>query len=273
VLCSRSPKLAALAAAITTLAVAAPASAMAPPPTLRTFDDVAVGTNVNQVYLGKNIVFRDGNACGRIVAAGGRTGMGARMLGGACPPVQVIFGAAQSTVSVFAQAGPGSGPTTTTVTAFDANNVRLDQRTLTPAEGAWAAYTVNARAGGFAIRRLQVATSRPTVLVDGLSYSPSPQPDTEITDGPSGTVATGDGSFTFAGNQSASGIRCTLDGRVSNCKSPFAFTGLSAGQHTFTVGITDRWGTRDATPASRTWTVASPTLAAPSVWAQPFATG
>jgi hypothetical protein len=273
---SRSTKLAALAAAITTLAAAAPASAMVAPPTLRTFDDVAVGTNVNQVYLGKNIVFRDGNACGRIVATGGRSGMGAQMLGGACPPVQIIFGAAQATVAVFAKAGPGTGPTTTTVTAFDANNHKIAEKAITAGEGVWSAFRTSAKPGGFAIRRLQIASARPTVLVDGLSYAPTEQPDTEITDGPSGTVATGDGTFTFVGNQStASNSRCILDGVVSACRDSFAFTGLAPGDHTFSVGMTDRWGTRDASPATRTWTVAAPaaTLGAPAKLAQPFVTG
>ena len=52
---------------------------------------------------------------------------------------------------------------------------------------------------------------------------------------------------------------CTLDGGAAEpCSSPKSYSGLADGQHTFTVTGTDRWGSADASPAGRTWTVQPP---------------
>ena len=78
----------------------------------------------------------------------------------------------------------------------------------------------------------------------------------DITGGPSGTVGSGDASFSFAGNQGRMTFTCRLDGGAGEpCTSPKSYTGLPDGQHTFTVTGTDRWGSADASPAARTWTV------------------
>ncbi len=95
--------------------------------------------------------------------------------------------------------------------------------------------------------------------VDDVGFSPEAQPDADITSGPSGTVPTGEATFTFAANQPGASVFCKLDGAASApCTSPVSYTGLADGAHTFSVITVDRWGTTDATPATRAWTVARP---------------
>ncbi len=92
--------------------------------------------------------------------------------------------------------------------------------------------------------------------LDDMGFSPSPQPDADITDGQSGTVPTGDATFSFAANQDRVSYFCKLDDQPSEaCDSPKSYTGLPDGDHTFQVFTRDRWGTTDSTPVARTWTV------------------
>ena len=80
-------------------------------------------------------------------------------------------------------------------------------------------------------------------------------PDTSIVSGPSGTVATSAASFGLAATEAGS-FECKLDtGDWGTCDSPKAFTGLSDGDHTFSVRARDAVGNADTTPATRTWTV------------------
>ncbi len=92
--------------------------------------------------------------------------------------------------------------------------------------------------------------------VDDITFSPVAQPDTEIIAGPAPVTRSGDASFIFLGNQPDSRFDCSLDGATSvPCRPPFAYSGLAAGAHTFTVGMRDRFGTPDDTPAVHAWTV------------------
>jgi hypothetical protein len=50
---------------------------------------------------------------------------------------------------------------------------------------------------------------------------------------------------------------CSLDGApFSPCTSPKTYSALTEGSHTFSVRATDAAGNTDATPATRTWTIA-----------------
>jgi hypothetical protein len=81
-------------------------------------------------------------------------------------------------------------------------------------------------------------------------------PDTTITGGPTGTVATPDASFTFTSTETGSTFACSLDGAAyAACTVPASYTGLANGSHTFSVQATDAAGNTDPTPASSTWTV------------------
>jgi len=83
-------------------------------------------------------------------------------------------------------------------------------------------------------------------------------PETAIDSGPSGTVSSSSADFAFSSTEPDSTFECSLDGDAfSACSSPKSYTGLSDGSHTFSVRATDAAGNTDATPDSRTWTVAA----------------
>jgi hypothetical protein len=79
-------------------------------------------------------------------------------------------------------------------------------------------------------------------------------PETSLSGGPSGTVASTSAQFEFSSNESGSFV-CALDGAPVACGSPKAYSGLAQGPHTFTVKARDVAGNEDPSPASRTWTV------------------
>jgi hypothetical protein len=97
------------------------------------------------------------------------------------------------------------------------------------------------------------------------SGSPPPPdttpPDTMIDLGPSGTTTDTNASFTFSSSEeTGSTFQCRLDDApYASCTSPKTYTGLTTGSHTFQVRATDAAGNTDASPASRTWTIAADT--------------
>jgi hypothetical protein len=92
--------------------------------------------------------------------------------------------------------------------------------------------------------------------VDDITYSPVAQPDTELLSHPDAVTRSADASFLFMGNQPDTRFDCSLDGAVAvPCRPPFTAVGLPAGPHSFTVGMRDRFGTPDPTPATWNWTV------------------
>jgi hypothetical protein len=95
-------------------------------------------------------------------------------------------------------------------------------------------------------------------------------PDTTITAGPSGTVASSGATFQFSSSEAGSTFSCSLDGApYTTCTSPQDYSALGDGSHTFAVRATDPAGLTDPSPASRTWTVSlgtscDPAAAAPT---------
>ncbi len=84
-------------------------------------------------------------------------------------------------------------------------------------------------------------------------------PDTTITSGPSGTVASASASFSFSSSDAGGTFQCRLDGGAwAGCTSPRTYSSLANGSHTFDVRAIDSAGNVDASPASRTWTVNVP---------------
>ena len=83
-------------------------------------------------------------------------------------------------------------------------------------------------------------------------------PDTAITAGPSGTQSATSAVFAFTATEPGT-FQCRLDGAAyAGCFSPTGYNGLALGSHTFDVFATDLAGNVDATPASRTWSIAPP---------------
>jgi hypothetical protein len=98
-----------------------------------------------------------------------------------------------------------------------------------------------------------------TWTVDTTTPPDTTPPDTSITGGPSGTATSGDASFSFSATESGSTFECQLDSPSwTSCSSPRSYSGLANGAHTFSVRATDAADNIDATPATRTWTVAVP---------------
>ncbi len=87
---------------------------------------------------------------------------------------------------------------------------------------------------------------------------PGQKPETLITSGPSGTVASTSATFEFVWVACSGSFTCKLDGTPlsawTSCTSPKLYTGLSQGAHTFQVRATGVNGT-DPSPAIGTWTV------------------
>jgi MYXO-CTERM domain-containing protein len=91
-----------------------------------------------------------------------------------------------------------------------------------------------------------------TIIVD------TTVPDTFIDSGPEGTVSSTSATFDFSSTEEGVVFECSLDGAAFTlCTDPVTFTGLADGEHTLQVRARDAAGNVDATPASRTWTVAS----------------
>src|SRR5215211_466573 len=110
------------------------------------------------------------------------------------------------------------------------------------------------RGFNFSSREDTDPTRRPKLTLD-LSPDTTP-PETTIASGPSGTISSGDTSFTFSSSEASSTLECSLDSAAyTSCTSPKNYTGLASGSHTFSVKATDAAGNTDTSPASTTWTV------------------
>jgi hypothetical protein len=253
----------ALGTALALLALAAaPAGAAVPGPTILDFEDQAVGARVGfsgpgGVYAGRSdVVITDGDSCGTVAEPGGN--FGPRFVEGACQPFRLSFSSGQAVVKAFVRVSPAGSPGSrpvVPVTAYDAGGAVLATTTVADASS-WTPVTIGTRDGSAAIRRVEYSDERFGLDVDDVGFSPSPQPDVDITGGPAGTVSTGDASFAFAGNQPRMTFECSLDGGPFRpCSSPQSYFGLGDGQHSFSVRGKDQWGSPDASPAVRTWTV------------------
>jgi len=88
------------------------------------------------------------------------------------------------------------------------------------------------------------------------SFTTEALPDTSITSGPSGAVASSSASFAFSSTKPGSSFECKLDaGGWVFCSSPKSLTALADGSHTWSVRARDQAGNIDPSPATRTWTV------------------
>ena len=125
---------------------------------------------------------------------------------------------------------------------------------------------------GFAVRvRDAVGNLDPTPATRTWVVDLTP-PDTTITSGPTGTVATANAAIVFTSNETGVSYACSLDAApYAACTSPQNLLGLAQGSHTFSVRATDIVGHVDASPATRTWTV--DTLAPTVVFTAGPATG
>src|SRR4051794_3254897 len=87
--------------------------------------------------------------------------------------------------------------------------------------------------------------------------APVPVPDTAVLGGPPSRTAARSAVFRFkAQGASAKSYECSVDGGpFAACSSPATFSGLTPGQHLFSVRALSAKGDPDATPATYQWTV------------------
>ncbi|HET9450298.1 MAG TPA: hypothetical protein VFO83_05425, partial [Aggregicoccus sp.] len=79
--------------------------------------------------------------------------------------------------------------------------------------------------------------------------------DTQLLEGPTGTVASPSARFTFSSNVGDATFECSLDGAAfAPCTSPADYAQLADGAHTFRVRAL-LTGAADQTPATRSWSV------------------
>jgi uncharacterized delta-60 repeat protein len=161
---------------------------------------------------------------------------------GTAPSFTFIASAAGSTFEckLDTPSGPGSYSACTSPRAY-----------TTTVNGA---YTFSVRASGPGGTDTSPATRSFTV--------DTAAPETTITSGPTP-------SFTFTSSEANSTFACKLAtpssaGSYAPCTSPQAYTTPTPGSYTFSVRATDVAGNIDATPATRSFTVATPPSPTPS---------
>jgi len=88
-------------------------------------------------------------------------------------------------------------------------------------------------------------------------------PNTTIDSGPDAATADTSASFSFSADEPDVTFECALDGGAFGpCTSPQSYSPLSQGQHTLAVQAIDDEGNVDPTPATYTWTIVAPPVAA-----------
>src|SRR4051812_25021852 len=256
----------ALAVAIALAVPAAAGGVLAPAPTGVTFGDLPARTTLG--FTSQSGTFTDGDKCAD-VNPDPRAHSGPNVLGGpfpagfTCNPMRATFGVGQSYVSLFAAhtpdvvEGPAQGRATLVAyrdcPPFASPTGPIDSDVVDESSSTLSPLSVSDPGGGIICVELDVRTG--WYVVDDLSLSRDPQPDTEITAGPAGSTLDASATFAFRANQAA-GFQCALDaGQFEACASPRRLDGLGAGSHTFQVRAVDIYGAVDPSPAGLTWTV------------------
>jgi hypothetical protein len=94
-------------------------------------------------------------------------------------------------------------------------------------------------------------------------------PETTLTSGASGLIATATPTFEF-GSEPGATFECRVDtGDYAACASPFTTATLADGPHTFDVRAVDFAGNRDATPEHREFSIDTTPPAEPTVTSGP----
>jgi subtilisin-like proprotein convertase family protein len=100
-------------------------------------------------------------------------------------------------------------------------------------------------------------TTSPAVCdFDGSVLADTTPPDTSITSGPSGVLASRSASFSFVSSEPDSTFQCSLDsGPLVPCSETHSLGGLAEGLHSLRVHARDPADNVDPTPAVVNWTV------------------
>ncbi len=127
------------------------------------------------------------------------------------------------------------------------------------ADGTWAVTAGSALANGVRVVATQTGSSDGTSELSDEHAVDAVAPNTAITGGPSGSTTDTTPTFTFASSEAGSTFACKVDGgSYAPCSSPRTTAALAYGAHSFSVRATDAAGNTDASPATRSFTVAKP---------------
>jgi hypothetical protein len=123
-----------------------------------------------------------------------------------------------------------------------------------------ASQTLSALSDGphsFAARAIDAAGNVDASPISATFAVETTPPDTVIDSGPAGPVSTPTVQFAFSSpDLDTDGFECSIDGGAyAVCTSPADVAGLTDGPHTFAVRAFDAAGNRDASPASRAFSV------------------
>ena len=258
-----------LAAGVAALTTATTASAaLAPPPTLITFDNLlgqVLSFNVPGATLVQNLGCEGGGSVGPDFRAHSQP----YAITGICPPFGALFNTPEASVALYTTLFTVGDPATAAMALngwrncdFNSDGLFVSGLVATSgprqiSNGGMSPLAINDPAGSIACVTLDEPAGQ-AYLVDDLSFSPVLQPDTEIVSGPTTESTAVIASFAFQANQAASSFRCQLDsGAVQTCSSPQAYAGLGVGAHRFEVAAVDAYGTVDRTPARLDWNIAA----------------
>ena len=273
---------AALGMALVGLTLAAPtaSAALAPPPTVLDFEAFPVGRLDDGAYAGAGVTltapdfvegFCRGTGGGRAAAApldcadvaspGHDSERSLNVFGDG---LIATFAAPQASVSMWV-----SSFSDVTVEAWtgapEQSTLIARLPPITNSSPFGRAAVLQSALGRADIGTVRVFTNGGDVSVDDITFSPVASPDTEILSGPAAVSRSTDASFVFVGNQADTRFDCSLDGAIAVvCRPPYGVSNLGAGSHTLTVGMRDRFGTPDPTPAVWTWKVDLSPIPAPA---------
>jgi len=170
--------------------------------------------------------------------------------------LDVLERAVCGAVAIFDRAANGA-VTQKTGTAGCISDATLGDAGCAPGRALLNPWSVTVSPDG---QSLYVGASRTTAILDRETADVTP-PETTIMSGPAqgSTTNSSTPTFAFSSSEAGSTFECRVDAQpFVPCSSPYTAATLAAGQHTFEVRATDAANNVDATPASRTFTVATP---------------
>ena len=145
-----------------------------------------------------------------------------------------------------------------TLTASEAATIRYTLNGATPTTGSPVYSSPIPISATTTLQFFAVDAAGNTETVKSVAYViDTTAPDTHtITAQPSSPTNATSANFSFTASEAGATFQCSLDGGVfAACTSPKSYSGLGAGNHSFSVRATDAVGNTDPTPAAANWTI------------------